>query len=86
MGCQILYKIPLGHAKFSRKCDSGDAKFPGIPNSLGYTVRGCKMSRRDTKFPSEYGSGIPNSRGCQIPYDTGLTVMIVVKVYTVSDN
>ena len=67
--------------KFSRKYRSGmpnslgnatrDAKFLGIPNSLGYRVGGCKMSRRDTKFPSEYDSGIPNFRECQIPYDTG---------------
>ena len=45
------------------------------------------MSRRDTIFPSEYGSWIPNSRGCQIPYDTGLFscfVLVVVSFGTVS--
>ena len=42
--------------------------FREIPNFLEYTVRGCKMSGKDSKFSNKYGSGIPNFRGCQIPY------------------
>ena len=47
-------------ARFSKKYSSGNTKFLGMPNSLGHTVRGCKSSRRDTKFPSEYGLGMAN--------------------------
>ena len=33
---------------------------------------GSTNPRGGTNIPREFGMGVPNSRGCQIPYDTGL--------------
>ena len=58
----IFLAVIIIYWLFSKK--KRGAKFPRV-------FRGCQIPWGDGIFPREFGMGVPNSLGCQIPCDTG---------------
>ena len=44
----------------------------GVTAQIPCCMGGAKIPEGGTNIPREFGMGVPNSRGCQIPNDTGM--------------
>ena len=68
-----FFKLVVSHIVASPHYLLASTFCMGEQNSLGNFAWGCQIPYYigGANIPREFCMGVPNSRGCEIPYDTG---------------